>query len=130
MCVDDEQLTYLEQHVEKNRCIMEKFKCDHTKSYCTSDQFKFLPGHRAFLLNWCQKTLKARPHDEETDTLADTFMVKDEAFSPILREIISSALFNHSKTPNNHRYSKLLMEFSVFMYIMAGKASYELSPEQ
>lgn len=76
-------------------------------------------GHRAVILDWCQNKLNEQPSD-------DTFSIKDVSFSPILREMIISASSNYHKTPNAHRFSKLLMDFSVYMYIMAGKATYDI----
>lgn len=126
LCITDEKLTMLEKYVEKNRSVTEKIACDHAKSYGfsygtsnSSDQFQFLPGHRAVLLDWCQNKL---PKIEASNT----FTIKNAAFSPILREMISSALSNHSKPPNVHRFSKILMDFSIYMYIMVGKASYDI----
>lgn len=119
MCINDEELTKLEKYVEEDRSITKEITCEHAKSYGTSTQFKFLPGHRAVLLDWCQNKLHS---DEENST----FTIKNAAFSPILRETIASALSNHSKPPNTHRFSKLLMQFAIYIYIMAGKACYEI----
>lgn len=110
MCMNDDQLTNLENYVEENPWIIEKINCDHIKSYGTLTKFKFLPGHRAFLLDWCQN--KSTCQDSANN--ANTFKIDDAAFSPVLREIISSALSNHQKAPNSHRFSRLVMDFSIY----------------
>lgn len=118
MCIESEQLKNLEKYVEENHLINEEITCEHEKLYSKMTNFEFLPGHRAALLDWCQNKL--------TCSKSNTFTVEHEAFSPILREIISHALSNHRKPSNSHRYSQLLMDFSIYMYIMAGKACYEI----
>lgn len=123
MCINDEQLTNLEKYVDENRCIIEELACEHGKSYGTLTKFKFLPGHRAILLDWCQKELTREDSAYETQ---QTFTVENPAFSPILREMIANGLSNHQKPPNSHRFSQLLMDFSIYIYIMAGKSCYEI----
>lgn len=122
MCVSDEQLTNLEKHVEENRWITDELTCSHAKSYGTLTKFQFLPGHRVTLLDWCQNKLTCNEPDNETSK----FTVDNAAFSPVLRELIAYALSNHQKPPNSHRFSQLLMDFSIYIYIMAGKACYEI----
>lgn len=122
MCIDNEQLTNLEKHVEENRWLTEELTCEHSKSYGKSTKFQFLPGHRVTLLDWCRNGLTYNTPANKTHA----FTVEDSAFSPILREIIANALSNHEKPPNSHRFSQLLMDFSIYMYIMAGRACYEI----
>lgn len=119
MCINDTHIENVEKFVEENRSLVEEMKCGHANSYSSMNQFKFLPGHRAILLDWCQNKLKS-------DAESKKFTVENAAFSPILREILESALTNHHKPKNAHRFSKLLMEFSIHVYIMVGKASYEI----
>lgn len=57
MCIDNEQLTNLEKHVEENRFLTEELTCEHSKSYGKSTKFQFLPGHRVTLLDWCRNGL-------------------------------------------------------------------------
>lgn len=124
MCINNnEQLENLEKYIEENRWLTEKLSCEHVKSYGTLTKFQFLPGHRAIILNWCQNKLV--PNNETLDETS-TFKLGDAAFSPILREIIASALSNHQKPPNSHRFSQLLMDFSIYTYIMAGRACYDI----
>lgn len=124
MCINGEQLTNLEKHVKENRWMTEELTCEHVKSYGKSIEFKFLPGHRVTLLDWCQNKCNV-PLDVPTiETSA--FTVEHAAFSPIVREIIANALSNHQKPANSHRFSQILMDFSIYIYIMAGKACYEI----
>lgn len=117
MCVNDERLTKLEEFIQSDRSIVDELTCEHAEFYSSPTQFQFLPGHRAVLSDWCQNKINEVPDG--------MFTIENEAFSPTLREIIASALSNHTKPPNAHRFSKVLIDFSIYMYIMAGKACYE-----
>lgn len=54
------------------------------------------------------------------------FTTEHPAFSAILRELISSALTNFNRDPKGRKYSEILFDFAIYMYILAGKASYEV----
>lgn len=116
-CINCDSLTKLEDDIEKNRQIVENLTCDHKNIYLERDTFQFLPGHRALLIEWCKNQLK--------DHQDDLFNKNHPAFSTILSEIIGSALNNYNKSANSHRYSEVLVDFSIYLYIMAGKACYE-----
>lgn len=123
MCINNnKELENLEKYIEENRWLTEKLPCSHGKLYETLPKFQFLPGHRATILDWCQNKLTYNVPDNENST----FKVENAAFSPILREIIASALSNHEKPQNLHRFSQLLIDFSIYTYIMAGRACYDI----
>lgn len=115
--IDSVQLIELEKYVEDNRSIIHGLSCNHKQIY-EKKIFEFLPGHRVLILKWCVDELKMIPTEKITEN--------HPAFSPILREIIHCALSNHIKPPNRHRFSEMLMNFSIYIYIMAGKAAYEI----
>lgn len=129
MCINDEVITKLEEHIDKNRWMIDGLTCRHVELYrsslATSSKFEFLLGHRAPLLYWCQNDLKSVERELERGT----FTLEDEAFTSILREMVTSALSNHKKPPNTHRFSQLLMDFAIYVYIMAGRACYEVISE-
>lgn len=72
------------------------------------------------LLKWCQDLA------EERDSLNESIDINSAAFSPIMVELIRSALKNQNKAPNARRFSEVIMNFSIYLYIMAGKACYEI----
>lgn len=115
-------LIELEEQVQKNNSIIGRFTCEHAERYKLSTKFEFLAGHRALLLNWCQNL--NNPVSKQDDI--DAFINKNPAFSTILKEIIKSALANHGKPPNTKRFSQTLMDFSVYIFIMAGRACYNV----
>lgn len=132
--INSETLINLEKYVESNRSITDDITCEHSKAYATTSSttsatstlckswFKFLPGHWAILLDWCQNSLK----NDIPDIRTNEFKVDNPAFSPLFRELISDALYNHQKPDNSYRFSKLVMEFSIYIYIMGGRASYDI----
>lgn len=93
-------------------------KCTHSETYSAQKKFKFLIGHRFALLKWCKSI--------EEDKKTTSFHLENLAFSPIMREMIDSALKNFDKPDNTNRFSGVLKDFAAYMYIMAGKASYEI----
>lgn len=111
----------LEKNINLNKSILENIECVHTRFYKNSLEnskpFEFLPGHRLYLLNFAQSPAK-------TDT-NQTF--DHPAFSKLLQILFQTALKNYNNTSSkNNRYSEDLMDFAIYIYIMAGKACYEV----
>lgn len=116
-CINGDLLSELEKEVEKDRNFLQSLPCDHKNIYLENRSFQLLPGHRALVLDWCQNQIKT--------VSIETFNGKHPAFPPILSEIIGNALSNYKKPPKTHRYSEVLFNFSIYLFIMAGKACYE-----
>lgn len=121
ICLNESNLNQLEDNVDQNRCLIPMhLKCNHVEIYAEQEKFKLLLGHRAMLLKWSENLLQSR-------NLPDNqFSTNSAAFSPITRQIVLTALSNHNKLPNGRRYSDLLTNFAIYIYIMAGKACYEI----
>lgn len=115
ICMDEEKLNELEEKTDFNQ----KFDCSHLKIYNEQKKFKLLLGHRYLILKFCQDLSMVDKSNSEV-------RIDHPAFSPIMIEMIRSALTNYQKTPNTRRFSNLLMDFSICLYIMAGKACYEM----
>lgn len=120
-CINDTLLLELEENIEKNRWMLEKLSCVHAKSYQTMRTFKFLPGHVVLLLDWCKNIDKNDLQNPNT-----TSTIEHPAFSTLLKEMLSNGISNYGKTPNSHRFTQVLMDFSIYIYIMAGKACYDV----
>lgn len=118
--INKDKLDRLEIEVEKNREIINELKCDHSKIYDTQPKFKILLGHRSLIIQWCEELSKCHNSRNESE------LINNPAFSKILTEMVRSAVTNQKKEPNARRFSKLLMDFSLYLYIMAGKACYEV----
>lgn len=118
-------LNELYKSVDEN--IIESFECQHKEiykeMYRKQNQFNLLPGHKVQILQLATGQSKKQNAMKSDD---DLFSINAGFFSPIMREIVHSAKSNHNKHPNARRYSDLLTDFSMYNYIMAGKACYEV----
>lgn len=113
--IDDTQLGRVEKYVNENRWIQDKITCKHAELYGRETEFQFFPGHRVVVLDWCMKL----------ENKSEAFTIDNPAFSPIIREMILHALSNYQKPSNLHRFSTILIDFAIYIYIAAGKASYD-----
>lgn len=123
-CLDKNNFNELEKSINENRETVLDFttNCSHKNVYDMQKTFAFLVGHRTMILKWCSEIQSdVRPIDTSSN-----FVLNHPAFSPILREIILVAASNYDKPSNRRRFSKLLMDFSMYIYIFAGKACYEI----
>lgn len=76
-------------------------------------KFSFWPGHRSYLLELPGLVPQYIKLIETKSSAID--ISNHEAFfsSSILKEMINTALKNFGKTPNNYRYSKILIDFGI-----------------
>lgn len=122
-CLTETNIIALEQEIDRNRKMIEglKLKCNHIQNYKVQEPFRFLPGHKQLLLDWCKclgKCITSEPSEEK--------FAEHSSFQPILREMILSSISNYNKAPNIRRFSTVLMEFSTYLYILAGRQCYEV----
>lgn len=120
--LNENNLDRLEKAIDEEREVLLNLNCAHAETYKGQKKFKFLTGHRIVILKWCE-TLNDESHQASSN---ETFNVNHPAFSPIMRCLILDTMNNFGKPPNTNRYAKLLMDFSIYIYIMAGKATYEI----
>lgn len=120
------QLNEFEDYINQNRRILTEClgNCSHIKSYQSNQNFKFLPGHKLLLL----KVAQSPPRIDKNQTFEPRFAsrFKHPGFSTLLQHLIETALNNFEKAAANNRYSDLVMDFAIYIYIMAGKACYEI----
>lgn len=119
----EEQLDSFEESISPNK---KRFgdvsvQCEHLDLYNDQSQmFKFLPGYRMFLLD------SSKSIHSSSSTPSSNQPFEHPAFPILLRNMIKTALNNHGKSVQNNRYPELLMDFAIYIYIMAGKACYEV----
>lgn len=122
-------MTQLQMDITQNPFLIQNiiFDCNHSEIYRPtrergqSNEFKWLPGHRALIVSWCSNLSGTSSKSIES---IESFNLNHPAFPPILREIIKNTLANHNN--QMRRFSELLLDFCIYIYIMAGKASYEI----
>lgn len=116
--LNQSELNQLEESINQNRTIFGTIgteslvKCSHIEYYKQCENFKFLPGHRLLILKISQG------HENQ--------IFEHPEFSILLQNLIQTALNNYEKPSNNYRYSNFIMDFAIYVYIMAGKACYEV----
>lgn len=116
------QLNQLEENINLNRTMFEniQIECLHIANYKNNQNFKFLFGHRFLILNFA----KIPAPTDTNRTFARTF--EHPSFPILLKQMIKTALNNYEKSSTSNRYPELLMDFAIYIYIMGGKACYEV----
>lgn len=108
----------MEKYLDANRqSYIENMPECHKKLYQQQSSFNFLPAHRM--------SLSKIPQNMDSFD-SSSFSLNNSAFSKMLRELISSALLNANKVPTAHRYSEVLTDFSMYMYMVSGCSAYEV----
>lgn len=116
--ITESQLNQLENYINQKRMILEniEIQCSHIQFYKQSQNFEFLPGHRLLI----DKVSQSPPNVDQYLTF------EHPAISTLMQKMIQTALNNYNKAPEGNRYPNLLMDFAVYIFIMAGKACYEV----
>lgn len=117
-CINKECIEDIENDIRDKSDFLKNLPKCHGKLYGGQSCFKFLPAHRLLLL-------KLPEIVENLYNETHLFTVNNESFSNILKELINSALNNSSKAPQGHRFSDILLNFSMYVYMISGRASYE-----
>lgn len=120
--LNEMRIIEIQNFLQKNRSLLEDLPKCHGNIYKSQHTFEFLPAHRLSILKIPQD-LEAI---EDQNTSQNLFSTDNQAFSPILKEMIESALNNFDKVPAARRYSKLLTEFSMHSYMVCGLSAYEI----
>lgn len=110
--IDESVIVEIENQGNEDRSILAN------TSYENTENFKFKPGHKVFLLNLSKEVISWKENDDKI--VHDT-----SAFSFMLRKFIETAEKNFGKLPNGHRYDEANQSFSTYIYLMCGKACYE-----
>lgn len=80
----------------------------------------------------CDSTFFYTPFKNEilmSEVSPDLFSIDNPNFSNLLKEMITSALKNGNKPPQARRYSEVLLDFSMYMFMLSGRALYETLSE-
>lgn len=88
-------------------------------------KFSFLPGHRAVLMNIPKKITGFSAWKEKNRT-STTDILESPKVSFIMKEMVKTALSNSDVDIKRRRYSESIKNFGIYLYIMCGKAAYEV----
>lgn len=91
--------------------------------------FSFLPGHRALLLGLPNKIKEFNAwllkHASQNKTPMQCLLdLPNITF--IMKELIKTAINNSEVNPQRRRFSDAIKNFGIYLYMMCGKAAYEI----
>lgn len=117
---------------ERNIIELEKFVTEHFIDLIRTDAtyshisktFHFLPGHKTHLL--LLPTVIEKFRKNSMSKQLDKQPIKLNGATFILKEIVESFRKNVSNQPKQRRYSEVLQYFAIYVYMLCGKAGYEI----
>lgn len=115
MSITNETINDIESYINEDLTILEK------TSYKAVNVFKLRPGHKAFLLQ-LPNQIKSMRESRNTECLR----TKIQNFPQMLKTFIETAETNFERRPNGFRYDDINRDFSAFIYLLCGKACYEM----
>lgn len=119
--MSSEDINDIELYIEENlKHIVEDLECCHSDAYRNQKKFRFLPAHRKFV-----QSLKSRIKQMNSDA-ESTHQSSLDQFSPLLKIIIANARNNLNKIPTQCRYLEIIRYFSMYLYMVCGRFSYEI----
>lgn len=116
--MNDKEIIEIQNFVRKNlRSLVEK-----SPQYSTYSPFIFLPGHKKLLLIIGKK---AEEYDKAQKKKPDSNPIYNDA-TPIMKELMRSMEANLNVTPTGRRYSEVCKDYAMYVYMLSGKAAYEV----
>lgn len=104
--------------MDENRGLI----ADHR--YRVDRKFKFLPGHKALLLNLPKQVEKHINNDNQIDGGSEN-QENLCKFSLVLQKLIETATTNADKHANAARFSEVIKYFATYIHLICGKACYQ-----
>lgn len=118
LAINNEVIMNIEEHVNSEREILKNTLYENINS------FKFKPGHKLFLLQ-LPNQIKILREIKAKNPKSESLPSKMNNFSYIMKTFIETAWENFSKHPKGHRYSEANRNFSIYIYLICGRACYE-----
>lgn len=112
--IDEAIILEIEQYANENDSVLEE------TSYQNMKKFKFKPGHKVAILCLADQTKKFKQAESNQNKQCK---VTDVPF--ILKTFIDTMETNNGKDPKGYRYNDANRYFSIFVYLLCGKACYE-----
>lgn len=113
--INIEEILIIENDVNKRLQYLLK----DSDYYSNCDVFAFLPGHRKLLLLLAEKAKNFNPNKNKNEWDLSNASV-------IMKELINSMKQNANVAPQGRRYSEIIQSFATYIYILSGKAAYEV----
>lgn len=106
--INENYLNEMESLINGNRLLLEGI--DLKNSYLKMEEFKFLPGHRVLLL-------KAPSFLQ----IEETNEVTSDILSHLMQLLLNCAKENYGKDPCRKRYHEIVRDFSIYVFLTAGR---------
>lgn len=122
--LDLEHLIDMEKYIQDNMMdTIHGFNCCYSTNYQQQKLFRFLPAHRSLILGLKEKvkdfiSSEMQPSIESASEIAK--------YSKIFGELIATAQKNIRVPPHGHRYSDVIKYFSIYVYMVSGRACYDM----
>lgn len=129
-CINDAVIETIQNHINQNRHILQGIECCHKTIYCNQETFKLLPGHILFLKSLPDEIKSIA--DALVNNIQNNLNSENPTYSSVLNEMTRCAIvnFNEDKSyPRRPQFSKTLINFSVYQYLIGGKACYKFLAE-
>lgn len=110
--MNEHYVNEMESLINANRFLIEGI--DLPISYLKMEKFKFLPGHRILLLK-----------SPSLIQIEETNESKSDILSHLMQLLLNCAKENYGKDPNRKRYHEIVRDFSVYVFLTAGRMCYE-----
>lgn len=117
--IDENEICLIERSVGKGvEAALKTSK--YYFEWTSTEPFTFLPGHKKTIIQLGKEAIKFR----DTVQKEDDFQLCDAPF--ILKEIIMCLKQNKNVAPTKRRYSEALQSFATYIFMLCGKAGYEV----
>lgn len=121
MGINQDVIREMEIFINSNRNLLQTLECSHKQIYEKQSPFAFLTGHK-MLLSSLPEYIKSWKHEDERHESSQNH----PHLSSVLNAMLEAAVRNANLTPNNYRYSKLLMDFAIYIFLIGGKSCYKI----
>lgn len=131
-CINDAVIETIQNHINQNRHILQGIECCHKTIYSNQKTFKLLPGHILFLKSLPDEIKSIALVNNIQPSIQHNLNSKNPAYSSVLNEMTRCAIenFNEDESyPRRPQFSKTLTNFSVYQYLIGGKACYKFLAE-
>lgn len=121
--LDEDKIIEVEAFIEKS-CgeMLKNLSCCVSDVYQNIHPFRFVPAHKNIILDFRKALSHNLKNSEENDCIEPCF----EYCSTLLKKLIQESKKNARKVPTQYRYDDIIKYFSIYVYMVCGKAGYDI----
>lgn len=122
--IDDDEINAIESKIVGSKWIEVFKKSKYYLNWDPVQKFSLIPGHRKLIKVLGQKVTTFEK-EQVSNSKFDEFVTFSNA-SPIMKELLINLKVNENIASNKRRYSEMIQWFSTYIFMLAGKAAYEV----